>query len=78
MTEIENARVRLGVTMDALAERAGRHGSTYSKAVAGKIAPSARTLKAFAVALEQIAADQAEARARLARIGQPQPERTAA
>lgn len=76
--EIEKARRRLGVTMGALADRAGRSDSTYSKAVAGKIRPSARTLKAFTVALEQIAAEQAAARASLARIGQPQPERTAA
>lgn len=76
--EIEAARRRLGVTMDALAARAGRHGSTYSKAVSGAIRPSARTIKAFTVAIELIAAEQAEARVRLGRIGQSQPERTAA
>lgn len=77
MEEIERARRRIGVTRTALADRAGRSLSTYSRAADGKIRPSARTLKDFAVALELIAAEQAEQAARLARLGNHQ-ERTAA
>ncbi len=77
MAAIEKARRRLGLTMDEVARRAGRDPSTYSKAVAGAIRPSARTLKAFTVALEMLAAEQADQAARLNRIGNCQ-ERTAA
>lgn len=74
MDEIEAARRRLGVTQEAVASRADRHESTYSKALSGGIRPSPATLKAFWEALEAIEAEQELAAARIAKIGKSEAQ----
>lgn len=76
--EIEAARKRLGLTMAELASRSGRSEAAYSRAASGQTRPSARTIKAFQVAIELIAAERAEARERIKKIAQLQEERNAA